>query len=249
MFQFFIYSSQINGTKAYIEGHDVNHIKNVLRMKVGEELNVVIDGDPKEYRCEISGFEEDRVNLSVRFIKESNVELTSKIYLLQGLPKADKLETIIQKSVELGVFEIIPVKLSRSVVKLDVKKARSKTERWNGISEAAAKQSKRKIVPKVLEPISLTEAIAYIRDKEVDVKLVPYELADMDSMDETREIISNIEPGKSVAVLIGPEGGFSEAEIDEAKRAGFSVITLGRRILRTETAPIMVLSWLVYMLE
>lgn len=249
MFQFFIYRSQINGTKAYIEGHDVNHIKNVLRMKVGEELNVVIDGDPNEYRCGIDSFEDDRVNLTVRFVKENNVELPSKIYLLQGLPKSDKLETIIQKSVELGVYEIIPVTLSRSVVKLDSKKARSKTERWNGISEAAAKQSKRRIVPKVLEPMTLKQAISYISSEGVDVKIVPYELANMEGMDETRKIISGIERGKSVAILIGPEGGFSENEIEEAKAAGFSVITLGHRILRTETAPLMVLSWLVYNLE
>lgn len=249
MFQFFIESYQLNDGKAYIEGADVNHIKNVLRMKEGDELNVVIEGDSNEYRCGIESFDDDRVNLQVRFIKESDVELPSKIYLLQGLPKADKLEMIIQKAVELGVYEIVPVSLKRSVVKLDDKKAKSKAQRWNGISEAAAKQSKRRVIPKVHEPMSLKEALNFIEGENVSVKLVPYELADADTMDVTREIMSGISKGQSVAVLIGPEGGFDEAEIELAKEAGFNEITLGHRILRTETAPLMVLSWLVYMLE
>lgn len=249
MFQFFIESYQLNDGKAYIEGADVNHIKNVLRMKEGDELNVVIEGDSNEYRCGIESFDDDRVNLQVRFIKESDVELPSKIYLLQGLPKADKLEMIIQKAVELGVYEIVPVSLKRSVVKLDDKKAKSKAQRWNGISEAAAKQSKRRVIPKVHEPMSLKEALNFIEGENVSVKLVPYELADANTMDVTREIMSGISKGQSVAVLIGPEGGFDEAEIEVAKEAGFNEITLGHRILRTETAPLMVLSWLVYMLE
>lgn len=249
MFQFFIESYQLNNGKAYIEGSDVNHIKNVLRMKEGDELNVVIDGDSNEYRCGIDSFEDERVNLTVRFVKESDVELPSKIYLLQGLPKSDKLELIIQKAVELGVYEIVPVSLKRSVVKFDAKKAKSKTERFNGISEAAAKQSKRRVIPKVLEPMSLKEAIAHIDSENVSKRLVPYELANMDTMDETRQLISSINREESVAVLIGPEGGFEESEIEAAKEAGFSVITLGHRILRTETAPLMVLSWLVYELE
>lgn len=249
MFQFFIDSCQLNNNKAYITGPDVNHIKNVLRMKEGDELNVIIDGDSNEYRCGIDSFEEDRVNLSVRFIKESDVELPAKIYLLQGLPKSDKLEMIIQKAVELGVYEIIPVSLKRSVVKIDAKKAKSKTERWNGISEAAAKQSKRRIIPKVTEPKNLKEALKYLETQDIDLKLVPYELSDADEIDKTREIISSVKKGQNIAVLIGPEGGFDEAEIDLAKNEGFNEITLGHRILRTETAPLMILSWLVYFLE
>lgn len=249
MFQFFIEKYQLNDGKAYIEGTDVNHIKNVLRMKEGDELNVIIEGDSNEYRCGIDSFDDDRVNLTVRFIKESDVELPSRIYLFQGLPKSDKLEMIIQKAVELGVYEIIPVSLKRSVVKLDEKKAKSKTDRWNGISEAAAKQSKRRIVPKVMNPMSLGDALKYIESENIDLRLVPYELADMDAMEKTRAIVSGIEKGKSIAVLIGPEGGFEPSEIESAKEAGFNVITLGHRILRTETAPLMVLSWLVYELE
>ena len=249
MFQFFVDRNQVNNGKAFIEGPDVNHIKNVLRMKEGDELNVVIDGDLNEYRCGIDSFSDDRVNLTVRFIKESDVELPSKIYLLQGLPKSDKLEMIIQKAVELGVYEIVPVSLKRSVVKLDAKKTKSKTERWNGISEAAAKQSKRRVIPKVTEPMSLKEALSYIKSEGVDVKLVPYELADNETMGKTRSLLSGITKGQNIAVLIGPEGGFEESEIELAREEGFSEITLGHRILRTETAPLMVLSILVYELE
>lgn len=249
MFQFFIESYQLNNGKAYIEGSDVNHIKNVLRMKEGDELNVVIEGDANEYRCGIDSITEDRVNLTVRFVKESDVELPVKIYLLQGLPKSDKLEMIIQKAVELGVYEILPISLKRSVVKLDAKKAKTKTERYNGISEAAAKQSKRRVIPKVLEPMNLKEALKYLESEGVNAKLVPYELADMDTMEKTRELMSSVKTQSSVAVLIGPEGGFDESEIELAKDAGFNIITLGHRILRTETAPLMVLSWLVYILE
>lgn len=249
MYQFFIKDYQLNNNKAYIDGTDYNHIKNVLRMKEGDELNVVIEGDTNEYRCVIESFDDDKVNLTLCFVKESDVELTSKIYLLQGLPKSDKLELIIQKATELGVYEIIPVSLKRSVVKLDAKKAKSKTDRWNLIAESAAKQSKRKIIPKVHEPMDLSSALKYVSDEGVNVRLVPYELCDMDSMSATRKIFSDINRGDSVAVLIGPEGGFDESEIELAKKEGFKEITLGHRILRTETAPLMVLSWLVFMLE
>lgn len=249
MFQFFIDRNQLNNGKAYIEGDDRNHIKNVLRMKEGDELNVVIEGDTNEYRCAIDDFDGDRVNLSVRFIKESDVELKSKIYLLQGMPKSDKLEMIIQKTVELGVYEIIPVSLKRSLVKLDDKKLKSRTERWNSISLAASKQSKRKIVPKVSAPKSLDEALLYLKDKDVKVKIMPYELSDFDSMDKTRKIIGSVKEGESIAILIGPEGGFDEGEVALAKEEGFETVTLGHRILRTETAPLVVLSWLVYNLE
>lgn len=249
MYQFFIKDYQLNNNKAYIDGTDYNHIKNVLRMKEGDELNVVIEGDTNEYRCVIESFDDDKVNLTLCFVKESDVELTSKIYLLQGLPKSDKLELIIQKATELGVYEIIPVSLKRSVVKLDAKKAKSKTDRWNLIAESAAKQSKRKIIPKVHEPMDLSSALKYVSDEGVNVRLVPYELCDMDSMSATRKIFSDINKGDSVAVLIGPEGGFDESEIELAKKEGFEEITLGHRILRTETAPLMVLSWLIFMLE
>ena len=245
MYQFFVEPSQIQDKKVIITGSDVNHIKNVLRLKTGEEIAVRNGVDGKEYRCGIEEFAQDQVICSLRFVKEEGVELPSKIYLFQGIPKADKMELIVQKAVELGVYEVIPVAAKRCVVKLDEKKARAKVNRWQGIAEAAAKQSKRGVIPVVQEPMTMKEAAAYAR--EMDVKLIPYELAE--DMAHTKKIMEAISPGESVAVFIGPEGGFEESEVAEAVAAGIVPITLGKRILRTETAGLTVLSWLMYHLE
>lgn len=247
MYQFFVEPNQINehDKTVIIRGNDVNHIKNVLRMKPGEEINVSNGVDGREYRCHISSFEEEEIICELRFIKEDNVELPVKVYLFQGLPKADKMELIIQKAVELGVYSVIPVATKRCVVKLDEKKASAKQSRWQGIAEAAAKQSKRAIVPEVGEVTGFTKALKMAA--EMDVKLIPYELAE--GMEKTREIIDNLKPGQSIAVFIGPEGGFDEAEIAQAKELGICPITLGRRILRTETAGMSVLSWIMYAME
>lgn len=201
--------------------------------------------DGREYRCGIEEFAQDQAICSLRFVKEEGVELPSKVYLFQGLPKADKMELIVQKAVELGVYEVIPLAVKRCVVKLDEKKARAKANRWQGIAEAAAKQSKRGVVPVVKEPMTMKEAAAYARG--MDVKLIPYELAE--DMAHTKKVIESIRPGESVAVFIGPEGGFEEGEVAEAIAAGIEPITLGKRILRTETAGLAVLSWLMYHLE
>lgn len=245
MYQFFVEPPQIQGEKIVITGSDVNHIKNVLRMKVGEEIAVSNGIDGKEYRCSIETFAEKEILCSLCSVKDADVELPSKIYLFQGLPKADKMELIIQKAVELGVYEIIPVAAGRSVVRLDEKKAKNKAIRWQGIAEAAAKQSKRAIIPKVRQVMSMKEAVIYAQS--ADVRLIPYELAE--DMAKTKEQIAGIRPGESVAVFIGPEGGFEEIEIAAAVEKGIVPITLGKRILRTETAGLTVLSWLVYRLE
>ena len=245
MYQFFVEPSQIQGTRVVITGNDVNHIKNVLRMQPGEEIAVSNGEDGKEYRCGIETLGEDEIICSLRFVKEDGVELSSKIYLFQGLPKADKMELIVQKAVELGVYEIIPVSTKRAVVKLDEKKAKSKIARWQTISEAAAKQSKRRIVPQIHAVMSFKEAVNYAKD--MPVKLIPYELAE--GMEKTRELISNLKPGEDVAIFIGPEGGFEESEIQIALENRIEPITLGKRILRTETAGFTVLSWIMYQLE
>ena len=245
MYQFFVEPSQIQGTRVVITGNDVNHIKNVLRMQPGEEIAVSNGEDGKEYRCGIEELNEDKVVCTLRFVKEDGVELPSRIYLFQGLPKADKMELIVQKAVELGVYEIIPVATKRAVVKLDEKKAKSKIARWQTISEAAAKQSKRRIVPEIHSVMSFKEAVNYA--KEMPVKLIPYELAD--GMEKTKKLISNLKPGEEIAIFIGPEGGFEESEIQAALENGIEPITLGKRILRTETAGFTVLSWIMYQLE
>lgn len=245
MYQFFVDSSQIQDKRIIITGSDVNHIKNVLRLQPGEEIAVKNGVDDREYRCGIEEFTQDSVICTLRFIREEGVELPSKIYLFQGLPKADKMELIIQKSVELGVFEVIPLAVKRCVVKLDEKKAAAKVKRWQGIAEAAAKQCRRGIIPTVSEPMSMREAAAYAR--QMDVRVIPYELAG--DMAHTKEIIEAIRPGQSVAVFIGPEGGFEQSEVEEALAADIMPVTLGKRILRTETAGLAVLSWLLYHLE
>ena len=247
MYQFFVEPNQINlqDKKVIILGSDVKHIKNVLRMKPGEELSVSNGQDGREYRCGIVELSEECVICELRFIKEDNVELPSGIYLFQGLPKSDKMEWIIQKAVELGVREVIPVATKRCVVELDEKKAASKTARWQGIAEAAAKQSKRGIVPTVSNVMGFREAIRKASD--MDVRLIPYELAE--GMERTREIFEALQPGQDVAIFIGPEGGFEESEIQYARENGVEPITLGKRILRTETAGMTVLAWLGYILE
>lgn len=245
MYQFFVEPAQIHDNTVIIEGRDVNHIKNVLRMKPGEEIAVSNGQDGKEYRCGIVSLEEEQIICELRFVKEEGLELSSRVHLFQGLPKADKMELIIQKAVELGVYEIVPVETGRCVVKLDAKKAKQKTERWQGIAEAAAKQSKRQIIPVVSEPVRLKEALKQAADMEV--KMIPYELAE--GMAQTKEIISSLPENADIAVFIGPEGGFEEAEIQAAREVGVVPITLGKRILRTETAGLTVMAWIMYQLE
>lgn len=245
MYQFFVEPSQIQDKRIVITGNDVNHIKNVLRMKIGEEIAVSNGIDGKEYRCGIEELGEDQIVCTLRFIKEDGVELASQIYLFQGLPKADKMELIIQKAVELGVHEVIPMATKRCVVKLDEKKEVSKINRWQGIAEAAAKQSKRGVIPQVHSVMNMKEAVAYAG--EMEVRLIPYELAE--DMAHTKQLIEQVKPGQKVAIFIGPEGGFEEAEVQMALEAGIEPITLGRRILRTETAGFTILSWLMYHLE
>ena len=245
MQRFFVEPHQIDGERheIHITGSDVNHIANVLRMKKGEEL--WISDKEKEYHCVIESTEEDEVLLHILYAQEPDYELKNRIYLFQGLPKADKMELIIQKAVELGAYSIVPFAAKRSVVKLDQKKAGKKRERWQAIAKGAAEQSKRGIVPQVQDVMSFQEAMNYA--KELDVVLVPYEL--QEGMKATEAVISKIEPGQSVGIFIGPEGGFDESEIEQAKEAGAIPITLGKRILRTETAGLTTLSILMYHLE
>lgn len=227
-----------------LTGPDLNHMKNVLRMRIGEEV-CISDGSEKEYHCTIEEFQEDSAVLHILYAQESQYELPSRIYLFQGLPKGDKMELIIQKAVELGAYAVVPVETRRCVVKLDAKKAQKKVTRWQQISESAAKQSKRMLIPEVKNVMNWKEALAFA--KGLDVILIPYELAQ--GMKETREILSAIQPGQSVGIFIGPEGGFEEEEVRDAMEAGGKPVTLGKRILRTETAGMTMLSILMYTLE
>lgn len=244
MYHFFVTPDQVDGETICVRGSDVNHICNVLRMKTGEEVQIS-DGNNQKYRCRISRFEKEQVILTIEETIRESTELPSRIYLFQGLPKSDKMDLIVQKAVELGVYEIIPVQNKRSVVRLDAKKAQKKTERWNTISVSAAKQSGRSIVPVVKEPMDFQKALDYAAT--LDVILLPYELSE--GMDRTKEVIGSIAPGQSVGIFIGPEGGFETAEVSAATEQNAKVITLGKRILRTETAGLAILSILMYHLE
>ena len=244
MYRFFVEKYQIHDGRVDITGEDVNHIRNVLRMRPGEEV-LISTGDEWEYTCAIERLEEDRVTLRVEDASRPGRELASKIWLFQCLPKSDKMETVIQKAVELGAYTVVPVASSRCVVKLDERRAAQKVVRWNAIAEAAAKQSKRLIIPEVRGVMRFRDALEAAAD--LDVKLIPYER--QDGMEGTRKILNAIRPGQSVAVMIGPEGGFDDAEVQLAREHGFEPVTLGKRILRTETAGMTMLSILMYLLE
>ncbi len=258
MYQFFVRPENISSDRIIIDGEDVNHIKNVLRMKVGDEIAISNGTDGREYRCGIEDIG-DTIVCRLRFIKEADSELPVKIYLFQGLAKGDKMETIVQKAVELGAYETVPVAMKRSVVKYDEKKAAAKVSRLRTISEAAAKQSKRAIVPDVHDVLDMTRAIEYAG--ALDAMIVPYELEGVDLSEgegtgqyteafaKTRQVMESLKGLDSVGIFIGPEGGFEPSEIDMLRKAGAKTITLGRRILRTETAGMTVLSWLIYLLE
>lgn len=246
MHRFYVKPEQIQDNNTItITGTDVNHIKNVLRMRLGEEL-VICNGQGKDCYCIISMVTDSSVVAEIKSINDTGTELPARITLFQGLPKKDKMELIIQKAVELGVYEIIPVMTKRVIVKLeDKKKEERKLERWQSIAESAAKQSRRGIIP-VIKPVqSFQEAIN--KAKGMDIGLVPYENAK--NMNYTRTIMQSLVGKSNIGVFIGPEGGFNEAEIDIAEENGIMPITLGKRILRTETAGLAILSMMSMVLE
>ncbi len=243
MYQFFIDDSQIGKEYATITGADAHHITHVLRMRPGEKIRVSTTSGA-DYFCEIAELTGDFVQANLLSEEVPKTELPAKIYLFQALPKGDRMETVIQKAVELGVYEIIPVAMKYCVVKLDEKRAKKKVERWQAIAESAAKQSKRSMIPTVHPVMPFKEALSYAA--QCDVRLVPYE--NERGMAGTKEALEKLSGEQSIAVMIGPEGGFSEDEIAAAKEVG-EVISLGRRILRTDTAAICALSIIMIRLE
>ena len=249
MHRVFVEPSQIDeeGRRITISGSEVNHIKNVLRMKRGEELDACESISRRLYRCIIDEVRDDVIECKLCFIKEADTELSSRILLFQGLAKGERMELAVQKSVELGAAAFYPVSCHRSVVKLDEKKGDKKRERWQLLAEGAAAQSRRAFVPEVGKVMDFSESLEHAA-KEADRIFIPYELEQEATMEDTRRLFSQIKPGETIAVFIGPEGGFEEEEVEQAVRAGAVPITLGRRILRTETAAIAVLAWLSYVL-
>ncbi len=244
MYHFFVEQEQIGPETVTVTGSDVNHIKNVLRMKPGEEV-LISSRDGGDYLCRVAELGADAVQMEILKVRESSMELPARIHLFQGLPKSDKLELIIQKAVELGAYRIIPVETKFTVVRLDKKKEEAKKKRWNAIAESAAKQSKRSRIPEVTGVRSFEEALKEV--ESYDLKLIPYECAN--GIKATRELIEKAASGMDIAVFIGPEGGFAEEEIAKASAAGILPVTLGKRILRTETAGLCILSALMLQLE
>lgn len=250
MYHFFTETELMNESEAVITGPDVNHIKNVLRMKPGERI-IVSDGRGKSRLCELSEVGERQVTARVLPEEVADTELPVEVTLFQGLPKGDKMEYIVQKCVELGVSRVVPVEMARCVMRLDAKKEESRRKRWYGISESAAKQSGRMIVPEIGNVMKFSAAVEAAG--EYDLALIPYEdsesLSGAGGMKLTRELIGSLRPGQRVAVFIGPEGGFSEGEIEKALGAGLRPVTLGKRILRTETAGLFVLAAIGFAME
>lgn len=246
MHRFFVEPEQLNRDGIRITGEDYIHIRNVLRMKPGEEL-LLCDESDKEYLCQITGYneKEEAVEVRVTDIFANTRELPVEITLFQGYPKGDKLETIVQKAVELGAARIVPVMMKRSIVKLDARKAEKKNARLNSIALSAAKQSRRGKIPEVMPVMSMKEAAAYARNMEYVI--VPYEQAE--GMAHSRKVIEDAVGKASVAVFIGPEGGFEPSEVEMIQAAGGRTISLGHRILRTETAGMTVLSLLMFQIE
>ncbi len=236
MYNFFVTSENKKDNHYFITGDDYNHIKNVLRMTVGERF--LVSCEDTSDLCEIESIENNTIIVNIVEKNYQSTNLPIKIHLFQGLPKSDKLELIIQKAVELGVATITPVSMKRSIVKIDDKKKKSKQERWQAIATAAAKQSKRTSIPEVCEVLTYKEFIS--KAQELDLLLVPYECAE--GMAATKSALSEIRSGMNVGIIIGPEGGFEEKEIQEALSVGGKVISLGARILRTETAAITALA-------
>ncbi len=244
MYRFFVPAEQIFDNYAEIIGDDVNHIRNVLRMEPGEKV-VISCGQGIDYYCIIKDVRSECVVLDILEETPVTTELPVKLVLFQALPKADKMELIIQKAIELGAYEVVPVRTKRSVVKLDEKKAAKKQQRWQAIAEAAAKQSGRGIVPQVHQVVSFSEALTMA--KELSANVIPYEL--FDDMAQTTKVLEHICDNESIGIFIGPEGGFERGEVEKAMEAGVQPISLGKRILRTETAGLAILSVLMFRIE
>ena len=224
-----------------VTGEPLKHMS-VLRLRPGEEVTVS-DGDDRDYYCTVVSADRDSVVLRVESERPS-AELPVQITLYQGFPKADKMELIIQKAVELGAARIVPTLMARCVAKPDEKRLKARLERWNQIARSAAEQSGRSTVLVVEPAVSLKKALEQAGN---GLMIVPYESAD--GMKTAREVLQSLEPGQKIGVFIGPEGGFEPAEIELCTQAGAKIISLGRRILRTETAGLVVLSALMLAME
>ena len=245
--KFFVNSEQINNNEIKIIGNDVNHIKNVLRLSINDKIKICDKDEHVNYNCRISNIDNEYVITQIIDEEKSNVEAKTQIHVFQGLPKGDKMEFIIEKLTEIGVKELTPVAMKRSVVKLQEKDKQKKMVRWNKIAEVAAKQSGRDEILKINDVINYKNIFNYLKD--YDIVLLAYEKEEKLTLKKALSKLDKTKENK-VAVLIGPEGGFDDIEIEQAKQNSLvNIITLGKRILRTETAPLVISSNILYELE
>ena len=245
--KFFVNSEQINNNEIKIIGNDVNHIKNVLRLSINDKIKICDKDEHVNYNCRISNIDNEYVITQIIDEEKSNVETKTQIHVFQGLPKGDKLEFIIEKLTEIGVKELTPVAMKRSVVKLQEKDKQKKMVRWNKIAEVAAKQSGRDEILKINDLINYKNIFNYLKD--YDIVLLAYEKEEKLTLKKALSKLDKTKENK-VAVLIGPEGGFDDIEIEQAKQNSLvNIVTLGKRILRTETAPLVISSNILYELE
>jgi 16S rRNA (uracil1498-N3)-methyltransferase len=241
--KFFFNNNQISGDTVRITGEDARHLKNVLRVKTGETI-ILCDGGGTDYSCEVKGFEGEGILLCVNGKALSGTEPSVRVTLFQGMPKTDKMEMIIQKCVELGVYEITPVITDNTVSKPD--NISAKTARWQKISESAAKQCMRGIIPEIKNAVCFSEALE--RAGRLDISVAPYENAENGIRGFIKEISGNKKISE-IGVFIGPEGGFSVKEAGLFAKNNIPAVSLGKRILRTETAGFFTLAVLLYELD
>lgn len=247
--RFFVKSSQIQENEIKIIGEDVKHIRNVLRKKIGDDIEICNQENQKSYKCEIQQIEEDKIIAKIDDeIKSENNNIKVDIY--QGLPKSDKMELIIQKSIELGANAIIPVQMKRCVAKLDGKDEVKKIQRWQKIAESAAKQSGRSTIPEVKRKVTIQDIVKM--KQQYDMIIVTYENEKKNKLKnellQLRKILEEIET-ITIAIIIGPEGGLEEKDVETLRENGAKIVTLGDRILRTETVALNILSIIMYELD
>lgn len=244
--KFFVPTNQIEKDKIVIQNDDVNHIKNVLRAKVDDKIDICDYNTSKNYVCKIEEIEDKVIRCKIIEEIDSNVESEVKVSIFQGIPKADKMELVIQKSVELGAYDITPIEMKRCVVKLKEKDKTKKIQRWQKISEVAAKQSGRDIIPNINNIININKLCESL--EKYDLVLVAYENEKINTLKNELTKIKNNKKVK-IAVIIGPEGGIDKAEIEQLEKYNAKIVTLGNRILRTETVALNMLSIIMYELD
>lgn len=244
--KFFIKNDQVKDEYIDITGDDVNHIKNVLRLKIDDCIQICNSDTGNNYKAQIVSVEKSNIKCSIIEKLNSTVESNVYIHILQGLPKADKMELIIQKCTELGVQEITPVNMERSIVKLNPKDETKKIQRWQKIAEVAAKQSGRDKITQINNIVKFKDIFNVLKD--YDTFLVAYEKEKENTLKKELIKLKEVTFPK-IAVLIGPEGGIDDEEIKVLKMNNTKIITLGKRILRTETAPLAISSIIQYELE